>query len=361
MKKKQPKCVTIPKNPKELTPKEKARVKRSIIIWTCAIHVSHVCVIVLSVVLFLMSAGWMLHHAVEMLNGILVLVVPLCVLLLSLVLGHRLVVMNVTAHRTNIFKNAFTRVAFQHYFDIGAYEYKLNLAPLIRCAGVCCRDWGKMRVNDQVTGEYKGLRFLLLDLCLIGGFKKLFQGQLYVIELPKHLNWRSFDIQTEIVNITHDFDGTDAMRNDLFKEEFVLSYPEQKAGMLSVLSQYGFENADDALVPKYTPDELLNDEFAECLVGLRDLYSGIFLHAQKNYLFVATGSVENAGEDLFEPERLDIFRSYDRIEARVKEQVKRCVDVLDRVICATHMVADRVETVLDMKAAVPAVSQKSAK
>ncbi len=351
MAKKKQKSVIIPKQSKELTPKEKARVKRSIIAWTCAIHVSHVCVIVLSMVLFMMSARWMLHHAVEMMNGILVLLVPLCVLLLTLGLGHRLIVLNVIAHRTSIFKNAFTRVAFQHYFDIGAYEYKLNLAPLIRCAGVCCRDWGKMRVNDQVTGEYKGLRFLLLDLCLIGGFKKLFQGQLFVIELPKHLNWRSFDIQTEIVNITHDFDGTDAMRNELFREEFVLSYPEQKAGMLNVLSQFGFEDEGDAVVPKYTPDELLNDEFAECLVGLRDQYSGIFLHAQRNYLFVATGSVDNDGEDLFEPERFDIFRNYDRIEARVKEQVKQCVHVLDRVISATHMVADRVETVLDMTAA----------
>ena len=56
-------------------------------------------------------------------------------------------------------------------------------------------------------------------------------------------------------------------------------------------------------------------------------------------------------EDLFEPERLDIFRSYDKIESRGKDQVKQCVTVLDRLICATHMVADRVETVLDMKAA----------
>ena len=351
MGKKKQKSVTIPKTSKNLTPKEKARVKRSIVMWTCAIHLSHVLVIVLSLVLFMASARWMLHHAIELMNGLLVLVVPLCVLLLSLVLGHRLIVLNVIAHRTNIFKNAFTRVAFQHYFDIGAYEYKLNLAPLIRCAGVCCRDWGKMRVNDQVTGEYKGLRFLLLVLCLIGGFKKLFQGQLYVIELPKYLNWRSFDIQTEIVNMTHDFDETAAMKNEFFREEFVLSYPEQKAGMLNVLSQYGFENADEARVAKYSPDELLNDDFAACLVSLREQYSGIFLHAQRNYLFVATGSVENDGEDLFEPERLDIFRSYDKIESRVKDQVKQCVTVLDRVICATHMVADRVETVLDMKAA----------
>lgn len=338
-------------------PKQKKRVMRALVLWTILFYASIVSVIVLSGLGFVYSAKWMLWHTVNIMNGLLILVVPCFVLLAGLVLGNKWIVQNVLAHRTDIFKKAFTRVGFQRYFDVGAYTYKRNLAQLIRCSGVCCRDWGKMRVNDQVTGVRKGLRFLLLDLCLKGGFKTLFQGQMFVVELPKYINWRSFDIQTEIVNQTHDFDSTAAMQNTLFKEEFVFSYPEQNAGILNVLSQYGFENNEKSektrLLPgnTYTPDELLSDDFARFLVSLREQYSGIFLHVQRNYLFIAFGSVENDGEDLFEPMRFDIFRQYEKIEQRVFDQVKTCVDVLDGLIDATHMVPDRVETVLEMRPA----------
>lgn len=335
--------------------KHKARVRRALVGWTCLLYVMYVVNIAFALLIFMLSAHWMVKHALNLFNGIPVLLVPLAILIGSLMFGHRFVVSKISRHRTNIFKTAFTRVAFQQYFEIMGHEIRANLSPLIRCSGVCCRDWGKMRVNDQVTGFHKGLRFLLLDLCLTGGFRTLFQGQLFIIELPKSVNWRSFDIQTEIVNVTHDFESTAAMQNELFREEFVFSYPEQKAGMLNVLRQYGFDVSDapDVRGPGavYTPDELLNDDFASCLVSLRARYSGIFVHVQRNYLFVAVGGVDNDGEDLFEPGRLDIFRSYDRIECRVRGQVAMCADVLDKVICATHMVPDRVETVLEMDAA----------
>ena len=78
-------------------PKQRKRVMRALVLWTILFYLSIVLVIALSGLGFMYSAKWMVWHTVNIMNGLLILVVPCFVLLAGLVLGNKWIVQNVLA------------------------------------------------------------------------------------------------------------------------------------------------------------------------------------------------------------------------------------------------------------------------
>lgn len=326
-------------------------VKFSLVFWTIMKIVVRLTVLIAIIVLFLCSAMITMRHGQQYV-WLPIIFIPTFIFATLCFFISQAITRRITARRALIFKKKFTESAFKTILQSELYEQKSDFTSLIRTSGTICRDWRAAYVNDYAAGTRRDQRFLMLDITLSGGFKTLFQGQLYIIELPRTLLGRSFEIQTEIINQTHDFDTCDAMKDAKFKDEFVFSYPKDKYSVYNVLKNYGFSGQDDPdqISPedRFSPYQILNSDFAHCLTELRDHHSGIFVHINKNYLLIALGGIENDHEDHFEPHLLDIFRTEEAITKRVNEEVRTCTTELDMILDATHLNPERTATVMDI-------------
>ncbi len=323
------------------------RVKLSLILWSLVMLLVQLLIIVVIFLVMHCSAWIILTYGAEH-SWLPVILIPAVVfVILCVLLGHS-VIRILVAKRAVVFKNRFTKDAFVNILHSDVYAQKADFTSLIRSSCAICRDWRTAYVNDYAAGSRREQRFLLLDITLSGGLKTLFQGQLYVLELPKMLLGRPFDIMTEIVSVTHDFDATDAMQDPVFHDEFVIAYSKDKYAMYDVLRNYGFAGGEedvDAPGPSFTAGQLLSNDFANCFTQLREEYSGIFIQVSKKYMLIALGGVENDGADFFEPRFFDLFRSAESIQKRVNAEVTRCSEVLDKIIDASHLMPERTVTV----------------
>ena len=330
-------------------------VKFSLVFWTLINLVVRLTVLIAVIVLFLGSVMITMRHGQQYV-WLPIIFVPTFVFSILCFFISQAITRRLTARRALLFKKKFTESAFKTILQSEVYEQKSDFTSLIRTSGAICRDWRTAYVNDYAVGTRRNQRFLMLDITLSGGFKTLFQGQLYIIELPRTLLGRSFEIQTEIINQTHDFDTCDAMKNARFKDEFVISYPRDKYRdkytVYNILNDYGFsgQNDPDQISPedKFSPYQLLNSDFAHCLTELREYHSGIFVHINKNYLLITLGGIENDHDNYFEPHLLDIFRTEEAIIKRVTDEVRTCTTELDMILDATHLNPERTATVMDI-------------
>ena len=328
------------------------RVKVSLILWTLIMFIVQFLMMTAIVALLLGSLMVTLKLG-DQYAWMPVIFIPAFIFSILCFFVNHSITRRLFAKRAFVFKKKFTEGAFKSILQSEIYEQKSDFSSLIRTSGAICRDWRTAYINDYAAGTRRNQRFLMLDITLSGGFKTLFQGQLYIIELPKVLLGRPFEIQTEIINQTHDFDTCDAMKDPKFKDEFIFSYPRDKYSVYSVLKNYGFSGEDDSeqavIQEHFSPYQLLNSDFAHCLTELREHHSGIFVHVNKNYLLITLGGVENDGKDYFEPHLLDIFRKEEAMRERVNQEVQSCTDELDMILDATHLLASRTTTVTDIR------------
>jgi len=323
------------------------RVKVSLILWSLLMMFVQL-VIVFVILALINCSAWIILTYGEKYSWLPIILIPTIVFIIICIFVNHSLMRILMAKRAVVFKNRFTKDAFTSILKSDVYEQKTDFTSLIRSSSTICRDWRSAYVNDYAAGTRRDQRFLVLDITLSGGLKTLFQGNLYVLELPRVLMGRPFEIMTEIINVTHDFDTTDAMNDPVFRDEFVIAYSKDKYAMYDILRHYGFAGGDeDDRTPTkaFTAAQLLSSDFASCFTSLREEYSGIFIQVSKNYMLVAVGGVENDGADCFEPRFFDLFRSADAIQSRVNAEVTQCSDILDKIMDASHLMPERTQTV----------------